>query len=97
MVGWRLRFAKHDRVCARCYDRHSTDFDCRSRAGGTIAAAWATLVTLGRDGYLEKADEMFKTMSDVVAGIQVGVAIYFAAAAAQSVIGYSGIARVGSA
>ena len=32
-----------------------------SRSGGIIAAAWAAMVTLGREGYLAIADDIFRT------------------------------------
>jgi glutamate/tyrosine decarboxylase-like PLP-dependent enzyme len=40
-----------------------------SRSGGLIAATWAVMVTLGQDGYLERAKKIFETsfaMQDVV-------------------------------
>ncbi len=40
-----------------------------SRSGGLIAATWAVMVTLGRDGYLERAKRIFEAsfaMQDVV-------------------------------
>ena len=32
-----------------------------SRSGGIIAAAWAAMVTLGREGYLAIAGDIFRT------------------------------------
>jgi sphinganine-1-phosphate aldolase len=40
-----------------------------SRAGGSIAAAWATLMALGANGYKTKAIEMHLTLQRLVAGI----------------------------
>ncbi len=36
-----------------------------SRSGGVIAAAWAAMVTLGRDGYLAIASEIFRTAAEL--------------------------------
>lgn len=36
-----------------------------SRSGGIIAAAWAALVTLGREGYLAIAKEIFRTAAEL--------------------------------
>jgi glutamate/tyrosine decarboxylase-like PLP-dependent enzyme len=36
-----------------------------SRSGGVIAAAWAAMVTLGRDGYLAIAAEIFRTAAEL--------------------------------
>ena len=36
-----------------------------SRSGGVIAAAWAAMVTLGRDGYLAIADDIFRTAAEL--------------------------------
>lgn len=36
-----------------------------SRSGGVIAAAWAAMVTLGREGYLAIADEIFRTAAEL--------------------------------
>ena len=43
-----------------------------SRSGGLIAATWAVMLTLGKDGYLERAKKIFETayaMQDVVKSI----------------------------
>jgi hypothetical protein len=40
-----------------------------SRAGGSIAAAWATLMALGANGYKTKAIEMHLTLQRLIAGI----------------------------
>ncbi len=36
-----------------------------SRSGGVIAAAWAAMVTLGRDGYLAIAADIFRTAAEL--------------------------------
>jgi glutamate/tyrosine decarboxylase-like PLP-dependent enzyme len=40
-----------------------------SRSGGIIAAAWAAMVTLGRDGYLAIAADIFRTARELRAAI----------------------------
>lgn len=41
-----------------------------SRSGGLIAAAWAALVSLGRDGYLENAAAIWKAAREIEAAIR---------------------------
>ncbi len=36
-----------------------------SRSGGIIAAAWASMVSLGRDGYLAIAADIFRTAAEI--------------------------------
>ncbi|MDO8364116.1 MAG: aspartate aminotransferase family protein, partial [Actinomycetota bacterium] len=40
-----------------------------SRSGGIIAAAWAAMVTLGREGYLAIAGDIFRTAAGLRAAI----------------------------
>ena len=44
-----------------------------SRSGGIIAAAWAAMVTLGRDGYVAIAAEIFRTAAELRSVIQSNV------------------------
>ncbi len=41
-----------------------------SRSGGIIATAWAALVTLGREGYMAIADDIFRTASSLRTAIE---------------------------
>jgi len=41
-----------------------------SRSGGLIAATWAALVTLGEQGYLEIAAEIFRTGAEIRAAVE---------------------------
>jgi sphinganine-1-phosphate aldolase len=41
-----------------------------SRPGGAIAAAWAALVSLGQNGYLEIAREVMNTTQEIIAGVE---------------------------
>jgi glutamate/tyrosine decarboxylase-like PLP-dependent enzyme len=41
-----------------------------TRPGGPIAAAWAALKRIGRDGYLEKASGIMETSSRLIEGIK---------------------------
>jgi sphinganine-1-phosphate aldolase len=40
-----------------------------SRPGGMIAAAWAALVGMGQDGYLNMARSVLDTTNELIAGI----------------------------
>lgn len=39
-----------------------------SRPGGLIAAAWGTLVSIGEDGYLAKAEGIMQASREILAG-----------------------------
>ncbi len=39
-----------------------------SRSGGIIAATWASLMSYGRDGYVEASREIFETLKYMVDG-----------------------------
>ena len=39
-----------------------------SRPGGLIAAAWGTLVAIGEDGYLEKAEGIMEASREMLEG-----------------------------
>lgn len=41
-----------------------------SRSGGMIAQTWASLMTLGEEGYLQHTDEIFKTNKKIIEGIK---------------------------
>lgn len=41
-----------------------------SRSGGIIAAAWASMVSLGREGYLAIAADIFRTAAEVRAAVE---------------------------
>ena len=41
-----------------------------SRSGGIIASAWASMVTLGREGYLAIAADIFRTASELKQAVQ---------------------------
>jgi glutamate/tyrosine decarboxylase-like PLP-dependent enzyme len=41
-----------------------------SRSGGIIAAAWASMVSLGREGYLAIAGDIFRTAAELVQAVQ---------------------------
>jgi glutamate/tyrosine decarboxylase-like PLP-dependent enzyme len=41
-----------------------------SRSGGIIAAAWASMVSLGREGYLAIAADIFRTAAEIKAAVQ---------------------------
>ncbi len=41
-----------------------------SRSGGIIAAAWASMVSLGREGYLAIAGDIFRTAAEIKAAVQ---------------------------
>jgi len=41
-----------------------------SRSGGIIAAAWAAMVTLGREGYLAIAADIFRTAAEVRSAVE---------------------------
>ncbi len=41
-----------------------------SRSGGIIAAAWAAMVSLGREGYLSIAADIFRTAAEIRAAVQ---------------------------
>ncbi|MEI6360845.1 MAG: aspartate aminotransferase family protein [Actinomycetes bacterium] len=44
-----------------------------SRSGGLIASTWASLVITGREGYLQKAQEIYDTAQAMVAGIRADI------------------------
>ena len=44
-----------------------------SRSGGLIASTWAAMVSIGRDGYLARADSILSTNSVIQQGIRDGI------------------------
>lgn len=44
-----------------------------SRSGGLIASTWAAMVTMGREGYLAKAEAILATNDTIKAGIRAGI------------------------
>lgn len=44
-----------------------------SRSGGLIASTWAAMVTMGREGYLDRAQAILATNDTIKAGIRAGI------------------------
>ncbi|KAF1783469.1 Pyridoxal phosphate-dependent transferase [Phytophthora cactorum] len=62
----------------------------RSRPGALSAAAWASMVRLGREGYLEKTKGILETVDEIKAGIQRIDGIYLLGDPKAMVVSFAG-------